>query len=61
MRRKLILAIAAAAALLGAGSVVATPAQAGPPVRAGYDQCGNFQIWVNGTPLINYLICNPDG
>lgn len=63
MRTKFIITLAAVAALAGAGSVTA-PAQAEkdlgiPKVRVGEDNCGNFNVWINGQPLFHYVMCGP--
>lgn len=60
MHTKLALLTAAAAVVLGS-TLGASPAQAAPdkPVRVGKDSCGNFNVWVNGTPLFTYVWCGP--
>jgi len=55
--RKLITSLVLVGSLLGLGAVAAAPASAAPSVKAGYDSCGNLQIWVNGNPTIYYFYC----
>lgn len=62
MRRKLTITAVSALALLGATAAATAPAHAGPsaPVKAGKDDCGNFNVWIKGDPIIYYLHCGPD-
>ena len=62
MRRRLVPFVIAVAAVVGLALGSAAPAgAASTPVRVGTDQCGNTQVWVNGTPLIDYVVCGPAG
>lgn len=59
MRRLLALSVLAVTAGLGVLGAAPAGAASDLPVRAGTDNCGNFQVWVNGQPTIHYLVCNP--
>jgi hypothetical protein len=62
MRRRLVLFVFSVVAVVGLGFGAAAPASAAStPVKVGTDQCGNTQVWVNGTPLIQYFSCGPAG
>ena len=60
MRRRLALVVLSLSAAVGMGFGLSAPADAAakPPVRVGTDSCGNFQIWVNDSPIISWLICH---
>ena len=60
MRTKLITLVLAVFAVVGLSAATSAPAQAGLPVKAGKDNCGNFNVWVNGEQLFYYLHCGPD-
>lgn len=57
MRKKITLVLFAAFALGGIGAS-ASPAQAGGPVQV-KKECGSYNVYVNGQPLIHYVWC-PD-
>jgi hypothetical protein len=59
MRRRLaLLALLCCSTALVVVGQAAPASAASTPVRVGTDQCGNFQIWVNGNPTIEYFVCN---
>lgn len=63
MRKRVVLVLGFAAALLGMAGLTAgsaTAAQAVGKTGVYKDACGNSQIWVNGQNLgPHYLVCMP--
>jgi hypothetical protein len=62
MRRRLVLLLIALSATVGLGLGAAAPAGAAtsaPSVKVGRDGCGNTQVWINGQPMFEYVMCMP--
>jgi hypothetical protein len=60
MRRRLIVLAVGFLATVGftLGSIAPAGAQSAP-VRVGRDGCGQTQVWINGQPLFQNVMCMP--
>jgi hypothetical protein len=60
MRRRLVVLALGLFATTGIGiASMASASAASTPVKVGRDGCGNTQVWVNGQPLFQYVMCMP--